>query len=446
MGDGNVTASTHPAVDLVIRGRRVITPRGTRACALHVAAGRIVRVSAWDDLPAGVPVSDAGRHVVMPGLVDTHVHVNEPGREEWEGFSTATRAAAAGGITTILDMPLNSTPATTTVAALEAKREAARGKCTVNVEFIGGVVPGNTGELEGLRDAGVRAFKCFLSPSGVDDFEHVNEQDLRAAFPVLAQLGLPLMVHAEDPACLLAHGSASRSYADYLGSRPVAAEHSAIAMLIRLMQWCPTSVHVVHLSSATSLDMICSARERGLPITVETCPHYLTFAAEDVPDGATEYKCAPPIRDAAERDALWRGLIEGHIDMIVTDHSPCPPDMKQTDGDFFGAWGGIASLQVSLAAVWAGARTRGVGPERVARWMSSAPARLVNLDGRKGALAAGYDADVVVWDPDASLVVDPAVLLHRHNVTPYAGMQLQGMVVATYVGGRIVFDGEAGRH
>jgi allantoinase len=425
--------------DLVIRGRRVVTPEGVHAASVHIAEGRIVRVGAWEEVMPDVPIVDAGESIVMPGLVDTHVHVNEPGRTEWEGFETATRAAAAGGVTTILDMPLNSIPATTTADALEAKRQTAREKSVVNVEFIGGVVPGNAGELEALRDAGIRAFKCFLSPSGVDEFPAVNEPDLREAFPVLARLGLPLMVHAEDPACLLPSRGASRVYGDYLTTRPVAAERAAISLLTRLMARDPTPVHIVHQSSATSLDIVRTARARGLPLTVETCPHYLTFAAEEIPDGATEYKCAPPIRDKAERDGLWEALIAGDIDLVASDHSPCLPEMKETEGDFFSAWGGIASLQLSLSAVWTGARDRRLKPESLAQWMSTAPARLAGLQSRKGALAAGYDADIVVWDPETRFVVDPTELLHRHKLTPYAGRELFGKVSATYVGGRRIF-------
>jgi allantoinase len=425
--------------DLIIRGRRVVTPEGVRAASVHVAEGVIVRLGAYEEAPPDIPVVDAGESIVMPGLVDTHVHINEPGRTEWEGFETGTRAAAAGGVTTILDMPLNSIPATTTAGALEIKREAALEKSVVNVEFIGGVVPGNVGDLEALRDAGVRAFKCFLSPSGVDEFPAVGERDLREAFPVLARLGLPLMVHAEDPARLLPSRGSSRKYGDYLTTRPVAAERAAISQLIELMGRTPTPVHIVHLSSASSLDIVGTARARGLPLTVETCPHYLTFAAEEIPDGATEYKCAPPIRDKAERDALWEALIAGDIDLVASDHSPCPPKMKETEGDFFSAWGGIASLQLSLSAVWTGARARRLKPERIAQWMSAAPARLAGLQSRKGALAAGYDADIILWDPEARFVVDPAELLHRHKVTPYANRELFGKVLATYVGGRRIF-------
>lgn len=423
---------------LAIRGKRVVTPNGLRAACVHVEHGKIAHVTSWDDAPTDAVLVEAADLMVMPGIVDTHVHVNEPGRASWEGFETATRAAAAGGVTTILDMPLNSIPATTTVKALEAKRAAADGKCVVNVEFIGGMVPGNTADLEGLRDAGVRAFKCFLSPSGVDEFSHVTERDLSKAFPALSRLGLPLMVHAEDPAFLLTAAS-STAYADYLASRPVRAEHSAIELLVGLMSRSPTPVHVVHLSSATSLGIIRAAKKRGLPLTVETCPHYLTFAAEEIPDGATEFKCAPPIRTGVERENLWQALIASELDLVASDHSPCPPNMKRTHGDFSSAWGGIASLQLSLSAVWTGARSRGVPPERMAQWMSAAPAKLAGLDGCKGAIAAGYDADITIWDPDASFVVDPAKLLHRHSVTPYAGRELYGVVRRTYVGGRLVF-------
>jgi allantoinase len=410
-----------------------------RAASVHIERGRIARVGEWDD-PTSSPVLDAGDAIVMPGIVDTHVHVNDPGRADWEGFETATRAAAAGGITTLLDMPLNSIPATTTVAALRAKRDAARGKTTVNVELVGGVVPGNADDIEPLARAGVRAFKCFLAPSGVDEFPAVTEHDLHAAFPVLMRTGLPLMVHAEDPARLgAAPPGGSRSYAAYLASRPPEAERSAIALLVSLMEACPTPVHIVHLSSATSLPLIHEARARGLPLTVETCPHYLTFAAEEIADGATELKCAPPIRAAGDREALWRALVDGEIDLIASDHSPCPPVMKDTGGDFFAAWGGIASLQLSLAAVWTGARAQGIAPERMARWMSEAPARLAGLSATKGTLATGFDADVTIWDPDTSVIVNPAGLLHRHPVTPYAGRELFGVVRATIVGGRVVF-------
>jgi allantoinase len=381
--------------------------------------------------------------VVMPGVIDTHVHVNEPGRADWEGFETATFAAAAGGVTTILDMPLNSIPATTSRFALERKREVAEGKCHVHVGFIGGVVPGNADELSRLADGGVRAFKCFLSPSGVDEFPSVSERMLRKAFPKLAELGLPLMVHAEDPSLLhpAPHGG-SREYVDYLNSRPPEAESAAISTMIKMMGEYPTPVHIVHLSSANSLKVVRAARDRGLPITVETCPHYLTFAAQEIRDGATELKCAPPIRWDSEREKLWKALFAGEIDQVASDHSPCPPEMKQqTDGDFFSAWGGIASLELSLAAVWTGARSHGAGIEWIVHWMCEATARLAGLDAQKGKLAAGFDADIVVWNPEASFRVDPRGLHQRHKITPYAGQTLFGVVKATYVCGQLAFGG-----
>ena len=435
-----MTQPPRPNADaFVIRARRVLTDAGLREASVHVAHGRIVKMAAWDDVPEDATLIDAGLSVVMPGVIDTHVHVNEPGRTGWEGFETATRAAAAGGVTTILDMPLNSIPATTTVDALHAKREAARGKTDVNVEYIGGVVPGNVDQIERLAAEGVRAFKCFLTPSGVDEFQNVTELDLREAFPVLARTGLPLMVHAEDPRLIAdAPAGGSRAYAKYLASRPASAEESAIQMLVRLMDAHPTRVHIVHLSSARSLDVVSRARARGLPLTVETCPHYLTFAAEEIADGATEFKCAPPIRSSAEREALWQALIAGEIDSIASDHSPCPPELKQTAGDFFAAWGGIASLQLALSAVWTGARSRGIPIADVSRWMSAAPAQLAGLADRKGKLAAGFDADIVIWDPEEQFIVDASTLKHRHPVTPYAGRELFGVVRATYVRGRSV--------
>ncbi len=423
-------------MNAILRSTRVVTPQGIRAASVIISGGKIQSVSDWNTTGA----EDFGDKVIMPGVIDTHVHINEPGRTEWEGFETATRAAAAGGITTVLDMPLNSIPATTTVAGLEAKRNAARGESHVNVEYIGGVVPGNSGDLRPLRDAGVRAFKCFLTPSGVEEFPAVTEQDLRIALPALAELRLPLMVHAEDPGCLHPISAPSRIYADYLASRPVESEHSAIEMMIRLIEWCPTPVHIVHLSSATSLDMIRSARMRGALISVETCPHYLTFGAEEVPDGATHYKCAPPLRSYAEREGLWRGLVDGDIELVASDHSPCPPAMKDTNGDFFSAWGGIASLQLSLPAVWTGARSRNIALDKVVHWMCSQTAKLAGLQGSKGSLSVGFDADLIVFDPNASFLVDPARLEHRHPVTPYAGMELYGKVLATFVNGDRIFS------
>jgi allantoinase len=375
----------------------------------------------------------------MPGIVDTHVHVNEPGRSHWEGFETAGAAAAAGGVTTIVDMPLNSVPATTTVRALEEKRRAAEGT-RVNVEFWGGVVPGNAGELDALADAGVLGFKCFLSPSGVAEFPPVDQNDLRAALPILGRRGLPLLVHAEWPSALqpIPVTANPRAYSTWLDSRPEAAECDAIALLVRLCREFRAPIHVVHLASAGALPTLRAARDEGLPMTVETCPHYLSFAAEEIPDGATRFKCAPPIRGAATREALWNALERGEIDLVASDHSPAPESMKAA-GDFAAAWGGIASLELGLAAVWTGASARGLGFDRVSAWMSTAPAALAGLGSRTSAIAPGLDADLVVWDPAAEWIVDERRLRQRHKLTPYDGRTLRGRAIETYVRGRLVY-------
>jgi allantoinase len=432
--------------DRIFRGRRVVLPDGVRAASLTVADGVIRAIGGYEDASEDAVIIDVGDALLMPGLVDTHVHINEPGRTHWEGFASATRAAAAGGVTTIVEMPLNSIPATTSADALRAKVDAAAGRVRVDVGFWGGVVPGNAAELRPLWEAGAWGFKCFLVPSGVDEFEGVEEADLRAAMPVLAELDAPLLVHAELPGPIeraTAECAAldPRRYASYLRSRPPAAETEAIALLVRLCREFGTRVHVVHLAAADALPLLRDARAEGLPITVETCPHYLHFAAEEIADGATAWKCAPPIRESAHRDALWAALEAGEIDLVASDHSPCPPEMKRREtGDFFGAWGGIASLQLGLPVMWTEARRRGLGPERLAEWMSAAPARLAGL-ARKGALAVGRDADLVVFDPDAERRIDATELYHRHPVTPYAGAAVSGEVLATYVRGERVFHG-----
>ena len=431
---------------LVIRSERAVLPEGVRPAAIHVRDGRITAIGAHRDRAAGAREIDAGTSVVLPGLVDTHVHINDPGRADWEGFETATRAAAAGGITTLVDMPLNSIPPTTTVAGLEAKRRAAAGRCHVDVGFWGGVVPGNAADIEPLARAGVLGFKCFLSPSGVEEFGHVSEFDLRMAMPAVANTGLPLLAHAEWPGLLSEPDSRAdpRHYATWLNSRPPAAEHAAIDLLIRLSRHTGARVHIVHLASADGLAAIADARDHGIAITVETCPHYLTFCAEDLADGATPFKCAPPIRERAHRERLWQALGDGHIDLVATDHSPAPPALKRIDeGDFIEAWGGIASLQVALSVMWTGAARRGLPVERLAQWMSARPARLAGLEQTKGAIAVGRDADFVVFDPEADVTVDATALYHRHAVTPYDGARLRGRVLKTMLHGEIVFeDGE----
>lgn len=426
--------------ELVLRSARVVTPEGVRPASVAVADGRITGVLPHHaEVPAGARLVDHGELALLPGLVDTHVHVNDPGRAEWEGFTTATRAAAAGGITTLLDMPLNSLPPTTTPAHLEAKRAVAGPKAHIDVGFWGGAVPGNTKELRPLHEAGVFGFKCFLSPSGVPEFPELDQTGLAAALAEITGFGGLLIVHAEDPAQLAAAPSpdGSRRYADFLASRPREAENDAIARLIALARKLDARVHVLHLSSAAALPMIAEARRDGVPVTVETCPHFLTLTAEQVPDGATEFKCCPPIREAANQDALWDGLASGVIDCVVSDHSPCTTDLKVPD--FGAAWGGISSLQLGLPAVWTAARRRGHGLTEIARWMSAAPAELAGLSG-KGAIAPGRDADFAVFDPDAAFTVDPAGLHHRNQVTAYAGQRLHGEVRATWLRGRLIAE------
>jgi allantoinase len=436
-----------PAVDLVLRAHRAVLPDGQRPAAVLVDGGRIVAV-----LPADAPV-EAAEHVelgadevLLPGLVDTHVHVNEPGRTEWEGFATATRAAAAGGITTIVDMPLNSLPPTVDGAALEGKRAAARGRVSVDVGFWGGAVPGNQPALVPLHDAGVLGVKCFLTDSGVPEFPPLDAVGLAAAMRALRPVDGLLLVHAEDPGVLAAApGAAGRSYQSFLASRPPAAETAAVATLLRAAADAGARVHVLHLSAAAALPRLREARAAGVRVTAETCPHYLTLVAEEVPDGATEFKCCPPVRAAANRDALWAALADGGIDCVVSDHSPCLPALKRADtGDFGAAWGGIASLQLTLPVVWTEARRRGHRLTDLARWMAAAPARLAGLD-RKGRIAPGCDADLVAFAPAAEFVVDPARLRHRHPVTPYAGRRLAGVVRETWLRGRRVGDVPAGR-
>jgi allantoinase len=430
--------------ELALRSRHTVTDRGVEDAIVSVRHGRIDAVTpASGATPTGV--EDLGEAWLLPGVVDTHVHVNEPGRAEWEGFRTATRAAAAGGVTTIVDMPLNSVPATTSLDGLLRKREAASAVSAVHVEYWGGVVPGNARELPLLARAGVRGFKCFLVPSGVDEFPNVREADLREVMPIIAGLGLPLLVHAELPGPIDAmagsvRGLDPRRHATWLASRPLAAEIDAIQLVIRLCRETGCRVHVVHLSAAAALPDLAEARDEFLPITVETCPHYLIFDAEQVPDGATTFKCAPPIRERANRDLLWAALASGDIDLVASDHSPCPPDLKRLErGDFFAAWGGIASLELGLSALWTEARARDVAMTDVVRWMCAHPARLAGLAHRKGRIEVGCDADLVVWDPDAEWTVDPERLQQRHRLTPYAGRAMRGRVERTYVAGRVVW-------
>lgn len=418
----------------------VVLPHGVEPAAVVVRDGRIADIVDRHATPEG-DVVDFGGDYLMPGLVDSHVHINEPGRTHWEGFETMTRAAAAGGVTTLVDMPLNCIPSTCTADALRTKLSATAGKLHVDVGFWGGVVPGNAAELRGLYDAGVLGYKCFLAPSGVDEFECVDESDLREAMPILAEMGAVLLAHAEVPGPLEAAagvwvGGDARSHATWLASRPPAAELEAIDMLIGLSRETGCRVHIVHLAASEAVPMLDAARAEGLPITVETCPHYLVLAAEDVPEGATPYKCAPPLRSRENQERLWDALAGGTIDLVVTDHSPSPPAIKRLDsGRFDEAWGGIASIQLSLPVFWTAAHARGLSLDRVAEWMCTAPARLAGLGGRKGIVAVGADADLVRFDPHTTWTVDASTLHHRHSLTPYDGAALRGFVRETWVRG-----------
>jgi allantoinase len=429
------------SLQLAIVSQRVVTPSGVRPAAVIIEGSTIRNVVDRGSVPALLPVYDAGSLVVMPGLVDSHVHINEPGRTHWEGFETATKAAAAGGITTLVDMPLNCTPVTTSVSSFNEKLLAAQGKVWVDCGFYGGLVPGNAHQMESLIHAGVLGIKTFLIHSGIDDFPNVSEADLRDAMPIIAEAGVPLLVHAELGSSNAAHRSIPQSYRDYLSSHPSGWEVDAIRLMLRLCDEYKCRTHIVHLSTAEAVPELKIAKARGLPVTVETCPHYLCSSAEEIADGDTRFKCAPPIREAVNREALWNALRDGAIDSIVSDHSPCPPEMKMLkEGDFQKAWGGIASLQLGLAAVWTEAEQRGFGLTDIARWMSSGPAHLVGLGTRKGSIAPGYDADLVIWDPDEQFTVQTSILHHRHKLTPYDGRQLSGVVKRTIVRGVAVYD------
>ena len=432
--------------DTVFRARQVLTDEGIVPRCVAVRDGVIAAIEPLDRAPALAALQSVDLpddEVLIPGVVDTHVHVNEPGRTPWEGFASATRAAAAGGITTLLDMPLNSIPPTTQVSALEAKRAAARGQCFVDVGFWGGAVPGNLADLRPLHDAGVFGFKCFLLHSGVDEFGYLDPDQLEAALAELRGVDALMIVHAEDSRAIdRAPHPDGTEYAGFLRSRPRGAENVAVAAVIERARWTGARVHVLHLSSSDALPMIASARRDGVRITVETCPHYLALTAEEVPDGATQFKCCPPIRESGNRTLLWQGLADGTIDCVVSDHSPCTVDLKRLDvGDFGLAWGGISSLEISLPVVWTHARARGHTLPDVSRWMSTGPAALAGLS-RKGLIGVGYDADLVAFAPDATFVVDPARLHHKNPITPYAGQPLTGAVRSTWLRGRkVLLDG-----
>jgi allantoinase len=429
---------------LYVRGKRVLIDGKFERATLLVDGGKIVDILPYDVTLAVGDLVHAGDAIVMPGLVDTHVHINEPGRTEWEGFATATEAALAGGITTLVDMPLNCIPATTSVPAAEEKRAALGAQPHVNVGFWGGVIPGNAGELEGLAHFGVPGCKCFMVPSGVDEFPSVSLGDLDAVMPKMKALGLTLLAHAElqgpiNEAEKALLGADPKAYSTYLRSRPEAAEEQAIAALIDLCRKHGTRVHFVHLSSASALPMIEAAQKEGLPLSAETCLHYLTFAAEEIEEGATHFKCAPPIRAKANREALWKALERGVLSCVVSDHSPCTPALK-AGGDFMQAWGGISSLQLGLSALWTEASARGFDIAKISQWSSEAPAVLAKMGERKGRIAIGYDADLLIWDETKSAKLSASQLRHRHKVSPYVGRTLKGEVQTVIVSGVVAFN------
>ena len=428
--------------DLAIKGNRILTPEGLKTAVVLIKDGIIADVVTVIPGDTVIKILDIQDYILMPGITDPHVHINEPGRTDWEGFATATRAALASGITSLVDMPLNAHPVTTTLTAFQQKLQATEGQLYTHCGYWGGIVPGNTPALEPLIHAGVLGFKAFLTHSGIDEFPNVTENDLRKAMPVIAKHGLPLLVHCElsQPNGQYPTGD-PRSYAHYLASRPPEWEEKAIALMIRLCEEFNCRVHIVHLSAAAALPMIVKAKEQGLPLTVETAQHYLYFDSEHIPYGAPAFKCAPPIRDRYNNEHLWEALQSGIIDMVATDHSPAPPSMKQLDtGDFMQAWGGIASLQLALPALWTAAKKRQIPIPQMARWLCSAPARLAGTQAHKGKIAKGYDADLTIWNPDQSFTVIPAQLQHKHKVTPYDNETLDGVVLQTYLKGKKVYD------
>lgn len=434
--------------DLVVRGRRIVTTAGTVAREVGIRDGRVVAIEPLGNGLAGREVIElTDDQVLIPGLVDTHVHVNEPGRTEWEGFESATKAAAAGGVTTLVDMPLNSIPPTVDREALRIKREVAGPKAHIDVGFWGGAVPGNKGELRGLHDDGVFGFKCFLLHSGVDEFPHLTADEMEEDMAELATFDSLMIVHAEDSRAIdHAPEPEGDKYAKFLASRPRGAENVAIADVIERARWTGARAHILHLSSSDALPMIATARRDGVKLTVETCPHYLTLLAEEIPNGGTAYKCCPPIREASNRELLWQGLLDGTIDCIVSDHSPSTIDLKDVEnGDFGVAWGGVASLQLGLQLIWTEAKKRGISLEQVLEWMSANPAKLAGMT-RKGRISLGFDADFAIFEPEAAQVVDVHHLHHKNAISPYDGRALAGVISGTWLRGeKVDFETPHGR-
>lgn len=437
MSDNTLSDNTF---DLTIRARQCLLEGELRGATIGVRDGLVAAIGDLDaefTAPGSVTIPDD--HLLLPGMVDTHVHINDPGRADWEGFETATRAALQGGYTTLVDMPLNSLPSTVSVEALKTKQAAAQGNCFVDMGFWGGAIPGNKADLEPLHEAGVFGFKCFLADSGVPEFPPLDAEQLNEYLAEIARIGSLMIIHAEDPTTLAsAPAVPGRAYADFLASRPDASEVEAIKMVIDAVRRTGARAHILHLSSAQALPEIRAAKAEGLPLTVETCPHYLSFDADSIREGSTAHKCCPPIRSLANQDELWEALRDGTIDIVVSDHSPSTPELKQLEvGDFQTAWGGVSSIQVAFTAVWTAARERGFTIEQVASWMCERPAQIVGMTG-KGAIAVGNSADLIEYAPDQRWTVDAQTLEHRNKISAYDGLELTGVRHATWLRGRAV--------
>jgi allantoinase len=433
-------------VDFIIKSKNVILPTGVKDAFVLIKDGLIVDIVSALPGSLNIPIVDVGTAILMAGIIDPHVHINEPGRTDWEGFETATKAALAGGITTLVDMPLNSSPVTTSVKAFEEKLSAATKNLHTNVGIWGGVVPGNENEIVGLIEKGVLGFKAFLTHSGIDEFPNATEEDLRKVLPVIAKHNVPLLVHCEltDNVQHSALNAQPNSYKNYLSSRPKKWEDDAIDLAIRLCEEYNCHTHIVHLSSANTIERISKAKEQGLPLTVETAQHYLYFSAEEIADGQTQFKCAPPIRESENNELLWQALQDGIIDFVATDHSPAPPKMKQlVTGSFTKAWGGIASLQFALPVLWTAAKRKSASVNDIAKWLSENPSHIIGKQKSKGKIAKGFDADLVVWSPEKKFVVSEGIVQHKHKLTPYLGKELYGVVEQTYLSGRKVYDNGA---
>lgn len=443
------------AISKLFVSKRVLINNSLTAAGILVSEGKIKEIISEDKIEAvktdtTIKVIDVGENVLMPGIIDSHVHVNEPGRTEWEGFESATKAAVAGGVTTIVDMPLNSIPPTTTLENFNTKLSSTKGKLHSDVAFWGGVIPNNQNELLQMVDAGVIGFKCFMGPSGIDEFPHVNYEDIEKALKVLEGTDAVLAFHAEIDQDVDIKNDDPKSYNTYLKSRPAEMEENAIKMVAELCGSHQTRCHIVHVSAASALPIIKAAKEKCFKLTAETCHHYLSLIAEEIPDNNTQFKCAPPIRESDNRTQLWDGLKSGILDLVVSDHSPCTPDLKflgkpsENSGNFIKAWGGISSLQFGLSLFWTEGRKRGFKIEDINRLMTVNPAKLAGLNDRKGQIKEGFDADFVVWDPEATITISETMIHHKNKVTPYAGKTLQGKVIRTVVRGETVF--ENGKH